>query len=101
LIAAADAGYLRGCPGLDAAGIRKNIGIEYTTEMGHMKQVQSGKLSTHKKSNRGRPKKNEREAEVEAAAEDAMATPIQTADNADTHFVYMSTVDSKGLICSD
>ena len=101
LIAAADAGYLRGCPGLDATGIRKHIGIEYAIEMGHMKQVQSGKRSTHKKSNRGRPKKNERETEIEAAAEDAMTTPIQTADNADTHVVYMSTIDSKGLICSD
>ena len=37
LIAAADAEYLRGCPGLNATGIRKYIGVEYATEMGHMK----------------------------------------------------------------
>ena len=101
LIAAADAGYLRGCPGLTATGIRKYIGVEYATEMGHMKQIQSGVRSTNKKSNRGRPKKGEREQEIEAAAEDAMATPSQVHGNIDTHLVFMSTADSKGLVCSD
>jgi hypothetical protein len=56
LIVAADAGYLRGCPGFNAAAIRKHIGIEYATKMGHMKQVQKGTRSTHIKSNRGRLK---------------------------------------------
>ena len=101
LIAAADAEYLRGCPGLNATGIRKYIGVEYATEMGHMKQIQSGVRSTHKKSNRGRPKKSERQQEIEAAAEDAIATPSQVDGNIDTHFVFMSTADSKGLVCSD
>ena len=101
LIAAADAGYLRGCPGLDASAIRKYIGVEYATEMGHMKQLQSGVRSTHKKSNRGRPKKDDRHQEVQSAAEDAMATPLQTARNAATDQVFMSTTDSKGLVCSD
>ena len=101
MIAAADAEYLRGCPGLNATGIRKYIGVEYATEMGHMKQVQSGVRSTHKKSNRGRPKKSERQQEIDAAAEDAIATPSQVDGNIDTHFVFMSTADSKGLVCSD
>jgi len=30
-----------------------------------------------------------------------MATPTQTADNTDTHLVFMSTVDASGLIYSD
>lgn len=66
-----------------------------------MKQIQSGVRSTHKKSNRGRPKRDERQKEIQAAAEDAIATPIQAEKNGDTHFVYMSNVDSKGLVCSD
>ena len=51
LIAAADAGYLRGCPGLDATSIRKHIDIKVATEMGHMKQKQKGVLSTKTRSN--------------------------------------------------
>ena len=101
LIAAADAEYLRGCPGLNATAIRKFIGIEYATEMGHMKQIQSGVRATSKKSNRGRPTKSERQQDIDAAAEDAMATPSQVDGNIATHFVFMSTADSKGLVCSD
>ena len=37
LIAAADAGYLQGCPGLTAAAIRKFIDVEVATECGHMR----------------------------------------------------------------
>ena len=75
LITAAGANYLRGCPGLNATGIRKYIGVEYATEMGHMKQIQSGVRSTRKNSNQGRPKKSERQREIDAAADDGMATP--------------------------
>ena len=89
LIAAADAGYLRGCPGLDSTLIRKHIGIEIATEMGHMKQRQKGVQSTKTKSNRGRPKTKD-EDRKEAAA-DAMAIPQQEPGNADTHVVYMTT----------
>ena len=53
LIAAADVGYLRGCPGIDANSIRKYIGIEDAILMGHMKQVQKGVRSTIKSSDRG------------------------------------------------
>ena len=42
LIAAANAGYLKGCPGLTASGISKFIAIKDATEMGHMKQLQQG-----------------------------------------------------------
>ena len=101
LIAAADVGFLRGCPGFDATAIRKHIGVEYATEMGHMKQIQSGVRSTRFKSKRGRPKHTDRDEEIEAAAEDAMATPTQATNNDDTHVVFMTTADSKGLVCSD
>ena len=40
LIAAANKGYLRGCPGFTAKAISKYIGIEEVTEMGHMRQIQ-------------------------------------------------------------
>ena len=73
LIAAADAGYLRGCPGLTATGIRKYIGVEYATEMGHMKQIQSGVKSTTKKSNRGRPKKSREKKELLRAYQEVYA----------------------------
>ncbi len=69
--------------------------------MGHMEQIQSGIRSTSRKSNQGSPKKNERQKETEAATEDAMATPSQVDGNANTHMVFMSTTDSKGLVCSD
>ena len=101
LIAAAKAGYLRGCPGLNAKDIQKYIGIEYATEMGHMKQTQKGVRSTHNTSNRGRPKKTQLENERTVAAEEAMQVPTQVEHNATTNAVYMSTMDSDGFICSD
>ena len=42
LIEAANAGYLKGCPGLTAAAISKYISVEDATETGHMKQKQQG-----------------------------------------------------------
>ena len=100
LIAAADAGYLRGCPGLDSTSIRKHIGIEVATEMGHMKQVQKGVRSTRTNSKRGRPKLHAEIERVEAAA-DAMAIPSQEPSNADTHVVFMTTQCTDGYIASD
>ena len=70
-------------------------------EMRHMKQVQSSVQSTYQQSKQGCPKKFDRTKEIEAAAEDAMATPIQTDGNDNTHLVYMSIIDSKGLVCSN
>ena len=57
LLAAAEAGYLRGCPSFMTAAIRKYIGVEVATECGHMKQIQQDTRSTTMKSKRGRPKK--------------------------------------------
>ena len=48
LIEAANAGYLKGCPGLTAAGIIKYVSVEDATEMGHMKQKHQGTKSTKK-----------------------------------------------------
>ena len=36
-IESANSGYLKGCPGLTAAAIRKYVSVEDATEMGHMK----------------------------------------------------------------
>ena len=38
LIEAANAGYLKGCPGLTSAEISKYVSVKDATEMGHMKQ---------------------------------------------------------------
>ena len=57
LIEAAKVGYLIGCPRMDARSISKFIGIEESTKMGHMKQIQQGTKSTTMKSGRGRPAK--------------------------------------------
>ena len=37
LTEAANAGYIKGCPGLSAAAISKYVAAEDATEMGHMK----------------------------------------------------------------
>ena len=59
MVAAIKAGYLRGCPGLTEAAVRKYINVEPATEMDHMKLVPVGRRSITKKSNRGRtPKEN-------------------------------------------
>ena len=52
MIEAAKAGYLKGCLGMDAQAIRKFIGVEESTNMGHMKQIQQGTKSTTMKSRR-------------------------------------------------
>ena len=51
LISAAKSGYLRGLPGFNAKSISKFIGVEDTTEMGHLRQTQKGVKSTSIKSN--------------------------------------------------
>ena len=42
LIEAANAGYLKGFPGLTTAAISKYVSVEDATEMGQMKQKQQG-----------------------------------------------------------
>ena len=53
LIEAANAGYLKGFPGLTAAEIGKYVSVEDATETGHMKQQQQGTQSTTNRSKRG------------------------------------------------
>jgi hypothetical protein len=99
LIEAANANYLRGCPGLDATAIRKYIAVEDATEMGHMKQIQKGVRSTTTKSKRGRPAKNV--TAREAANQDAIAEPMQAPGNENTNLVFMTTQKAEGFIASD
>ena len=42
LIEAANAGYLKGCPGLTATAIIKYVSVEDSMDMGHMKQKYQG-----------------------------------------------------------
>ena len=99
LTAAANRGYLRGFPGLQAEGISKFIGVETATEMGHMKQRQKGVQSTTTKSNRGRPSTSEQERE--SATEESIEIPAQEDGNKKTHLVYMTTTRPEGYVASD
>ena len=110
LVAAAKAGYLRGCPGFDAATISKYIDVDDATEMGHMKQTQQGARSTSTTSNRGRPKKATQQTEQELAlrkmerdlaADDSESTPTQEPGNQRTNHVYMTTKRAEGFVASD
>ena len=57
LIEATKAGYLKRCPGMAAQAIIKLIGVEKSTDMGQMEQIQQGTKSTTMKSRRRRPAK--------------------------------------------
>ena len=69
LIAAEKAGYLKGCPGLNAETISKYIPVEDPTEIGHIQQIQQGVKSTTTKLRRGRPTKLIQQLEREEAME--------------------------------
>ena len=90
LIAAANAGYLRGCPSLTASDISKFIVIKDATEMGHMKQLQQGVRSTSTKSSRGRPAALTQQSTGASATNDEITTPPQEPSNIKTSLVFMS-----------
>ena len=101
LVAAAKAGYLKGFPRLDATAINRHIGVEDTTEMGHMRQIPSGTRSTTKTSKRGRTAQAIHILERDAASDDAITTPTQEPSNEKTRKVYMSVNLADGWIASD
>ena len=88
LIAAANVGYLKGCPGLIASAIIKFIVIEDATEMGHMKQLQQGVRSTSTKSRRGRPAALTQQSTRDAVTMDTISTPTQEPGNIKTRLVF-------------
>ena len=101
LSAAAKAGYLQGFPSLDAATINCHIGVKDTTKMGHMRQAPSGtRSSTQTTTNRGRPARELCMLELEAAADDAMATPEQEVGNVKTKKGFMTVKLADGWIAS-
>ena len=77
LIEAANAGYLKGCPGLTAAEIRKYVSVEDATEMVHMKQKHQGTQSTTNRSRQGRPSQHIQQSDTAAAIADAIYLPTQ------------------------
>ena len=77
LQAAARAGYLQGCPGLNLDGINKFVAVEDATEMGHTTNTPAGVQSTTTESNRGRTTKEIHYLERLDAAEDAQSLPAQ------------------------
>ena len=90
LIEAANAGYLKGWPGLIAAAIIRYVSVEDATEMGHMKHKQQGTQSTTNKSRQGRSSKHTQQSDTAAAIADAISLPAQEQDNNKTHMVFMS-----------
>ena len=101
LIGSAKAGYLKGCPGMDAQAISKFIGVEDATEMGHMKQIQQGTKSTTMKSRRGRPAKLIQQADRTEAMHDAISVPTKEPNNKKTNLVFISVYRPQGFIASD
>ena len=100
LIEAANAGYLKGFPGLTAAATRKYKAVEYATEMVHMKQKQQGTNSTTNKSRQGRPSKQTQQSDTAAAISDAISVPTQEPDNNKTHLVFMSVKRIEGYVAN-
>ena len=100
LIAAVKKGYLRGCPGFTEKNIRKYLGNEEATDLGHMKLKQQGTRSTTTISNRGRPRKQQGQ-HGDDAIDDAQTIPAQEPHNKKTHAVFMATAAADGLIASD
>lgn len=96
MIKAANVGYLRGCPGLSAKAIRKQIKVGTAAIMGHMKQNYQGTRSATKPSTRGRPKTQQKEPE-----QHPMAPRQQEPNNAKTHRGYMTTAAHEGLLACD
>ena len=90
LIEAANAGYLKGCPGLTAAAISKYVSVEDAKDIGHMKQKQQGTQSTTNSSRRGRSSQHTHKADTAASTADAISLPTQEQDNSITHLVFMS-----------
>ena len=90
LVAAAKKSYLKGLPGLTAEAINTYVGVEDTTEMGHMREVPSGTCLTTKQTNRGRPALDI--LERDATTEDAMAILQQEPYNAKTMMVFVTVV---------
>jgi len=101
LQAAARAGYLQGCPGLDLDGINKYVAVEDATEMGHMTKTPAGVRSTTTKSNRGRTAKDLHHSERLDAAKDALTLPEQEPGNKKTKRVFMTVKLADGFIASD
>ena len=101
LIAAANAGYLKGCIGLTTSAISKFIAIKDATEMGHMKQLQQGVRSTSTKSRRGRPAALTQQSTRDAATMDAIPTPPQEPGNSKTRLFFMAVEAPEGFIASN
>ena len=97
LIAAAKRRFLRGFKGLNEQSIRKYIGIEDATGIGHMKQREKGVRSTTLRSSRGRkPQLPSAKQQPEAAQ-----LPEQAPGNEKTHEVAMSVMSTEGFFASD
>ena len=75
---------------MDTQAIRKAIGVEEATKMGHMKQTQQGIKSTTIKSRHGRPAKITQQSDRTNAMHDAISVPTQEPKNKKTNMVFIS-----------
>ena len=101
LIEAANAGHLKGCPGLIAASISKYVSVEDDTDMGHMKQKQQGTQSSTNRSRRCRSSQHTQQSDTAATIVDAISLPTQEQENNRTHLVFMSVKRVEGYVASD
>ena len=101
LVAAVKRGYLKGFKGLSAERVNVHIGVEYTTEAGHMRALPKGVRSTTFKTKRSRSKKSQLYKKREAAATEVAELPDQVPGNKKTHLVFMTTVLADNWIASN
>ena len=101
LIEAANAVYLKGCPGLTTAAIIKYVAVEDAMKMGHMNQKQKCTKSTTNKSRQGIPSRQTKQSDTAADIADAISVPTQDPDNNKTHLVFMSVKRVEGYVASD
>ena len=86
---------------MDAQAISKFIGVEESTDMGHMKQTKQGTKSTTIKSRRRRPANISQQAYRTDAMHDAISVPTQEPQNRKTNMVFMSVQRPEGFIASN
>ena len=86
---------------MDAQAIRKFIGVEESTNMGHMTQIQQCTKSTTMKSRRRLQAKMTQQSDRTESMHYAISVPTQGPKNKKTNMVFMLVQRPEGFIASD
>ena len=86
---------------MDAQAISKFIGVEESTDMGHLKQIQQGNKSTTMKSSHGKQAKLTKKSDRTEAIHNAISVPTQEPKNKKTTMVFMLVQIPEGFIASE